>query len=105
MGGQDIEAINTATEMLMLASQDFTQKLYEAASKEENQYMAGDNPTGQAPSDDDVVDAEIVDDGRAAVSQGDETEAAPAEVDRSRPGQPATPRPSRRSPARSSTTG
>jgi molecular chaperone DnaK len=63
MGGDDIDAINTATEMLMLASQDFTQKLYEAASKEENQYMAGDNPTGQAPSDDDVVDAEIVDDG------------------------------------------
>ena len=62
MGGEDIEAINTATEMLMLASQDFTQKLYEAASKEENQYMAGDNPTGEAPSDDDVVDAEIIDD-------------------------------------------
>jgi molecular chaperone DnaK len=61
MAGEDIEAINTATEMLMLASQDFTQKLYQAAAQSEHEYMAG-GAGGAAPSDDDVVDAEIVDD-------------------------------------------
>ena len=57
--GEDTEAIKDATEALMTASQDFTQKLYERASAE-----AG--PTGDegdpAADDDDVIDAEIVDD-------------------------------------------
>jgi molecular chaperone DnaK len=61
MGGEDIDAINTATEMLMLASQDFTQKLYQAASQSEHEYMAGQSGPSEAPDDDEVVDAEIVD--------------------------------------------
>jgi molecular chaperone DnaK len=68
LGGSDIEAIKTATEALMSASQTFTQKLYDAASQEA---AAGGGPGPSSsdgadgatsePSDDDVVDAEIVD--------------------------------------------
>jgi molecular chaperone DnaK len=54
LGGTDIEAIKTATEALMTASQQFSQKLYEAANASQ--------ASASAPSDDDVVDAEIVDD-------------------------------------------
>jgi molecular chaperone DnaK len=65
LGGSDIEAIRNATDALMSASQTFTQKLYDAASAESA--AAGGGPGGPTdaagqPSDDDVVDAEIVDD-------------------------------------------
>jgi molecular chaperone DnaK len=59
LGGSDLEAIKTATEALMTASQQFTQRLYEAAASESG---AG-APRASAVSDDEVVDAEIVDDG------------------------------------------
>jgi molecular chaperone DnaK len=67
LGGSDIEAIRNATDALMSASQSFTQKLYDAAAAESA--AAGGGP-GDAPGaagasqpqDDDVVDAEIVDD-------------------------------------------
>ena len=54
----DFEAIKSATDSLMKASQDFTQRLYEEASK-----AASSGASGQpgAESDDEVVDAEIVD--------------------------------------------
>ena len=55
--GDDLEAIKGATEALMNASQQFSQRLYENASVND----AGD-PTSDAPSDDDIVDAEIVED-------------------------------------------
>jgi hypothetical protein len=43
----------------MHASQSFSQRLYEAASREQ---AGGAGPTGtSAPNDDEVVDAEIVD--------------------------------------------
>ena len=63
--GTDNEAIKTATEALMTASQAFSQKLYEAASRDAD--AAGSSATGQdagagAVDDDDIVDAEIVDD-------------------------------------------
>ena len=60
LGGSDVEAIRTATDSLMSASQGFTQKLYEAAAQE-SQAAEGGSSTGQ-PADDEVVDAEIVDD-------------------------------------------
>jgi molecular chaperone DnaK len=60
LGGSDVEAIRTATDSLMSASQGFTQKLYEAAAQE-SQAADGGSSTGQ-PADDEVVDAEIVDD-------------------------------------------
>ena len=62
--GSDVEAIKTATEKLMTASQTFTQKLYEAASAESASggSFGGADAGASAPADDDVVDAEIVDD-------------------------------------------
>ena len=57
--GTDLEAIKDATESLMSASQEFGQRLYEQAAAD--QAAAGDDET-DAPSDDDVVDAEIIDD-------------------------------------------
>ena len=59
LNGTDTEAIKTATEALMTASQSFSQKLYEAASAAQNE--AGASGTDQQPHDDEVVDAEIVD--------------------------------------------
>ena len=53
--GDDSDAIKTATEDLMEASQEFGQRLYEAAQQD-----ATANEPGAA-GDDDVVDAEIVD--------------------------------------------
>jgi molecular chaperone DnaK len=65
LGGTDIEAIKNATEALMTASQTFTQKLYEAASQEAGTSAGAGSAAGGAgatqPDDDDVVDAEIVD--------------------------------------------
>ena len=49
----DIEAIKNATEALMAASQEFGQRIYESAAQE--------NSESQSSENDDVVDAEIVD--------------------------------------------
>jgi molecular chaperone DnaK len=60
LDSSDLEAIKNGTEALMSASQQFSQRLYEAAAA-----AAGEGPAaggGSAPNDDDVVDAEIVDD-------------------------------------------
>ncbi|HEY2998554.1 MAG TPA: Hsp70 family protein, partial [Acidimicrobiales bacterium] len=65
LGGSDVEAIRNATDALMSASQTFTQKLYEAASAESAAAGGGPGPDGAGasqPADDEVVDAEIVDD-------------------------------------------
>src|SRR4051812_38345381 len=69
LAGTDVEAIKSATERLMTSSQNFTQKLYEAASSSDREYSQGG--TGGAdstspPNDDDVVDAEIVDEDKSA---------------------------------------
>ena len=59
--GSDTEAIKSATEALRQASQEFSQRLYETAA------AADDDSTGttdgSAPEDDNIVEAEIVDDG------------------------------------------
>jgi molecular chaperone DnaK len=63
--GSDVEAIKTATDKLMAASQSFSQKLYEAAARDTN--AAGTSASGQGSggatgaADDEIVDAEIVD--------------------------------------------
>jgi molecular chaperone DnaK len=56
LSGTDVDAIRTATEALLTASQSFAQRLYEQAS-------ASDAATGgaSATNDDEVVDAEVVD--------------------------------------------
>jgi molecular chaperone DnaK len=69
LAGNDVDTIKNATEKLMTASQEFSQKLYEAASRDAN--AAGTSASGQAdggPSggatagnDGDIIDAEIVD--------------------------------------------
>jgi molecular chaperone DnaK len=60
LNGSDVEAIKSATEKLMSASQAFSQKLYEAAARDAN--AAGTSASGaSAGNDDDIVDAEIVD--------------------------------------------
>jgi molecular chaperone DnaK len=57
--GTDIEPIKTATEALLKASQGFSQRLYEEASRQSGATGSGDSTT---PADDDeIVDAEIVD--------------------------------------------
>jgi len=62
--GSDVEAIKGATEALMTASQTFAQRLYDAAAQD-GDGVAGAGPTADAasgPDDDEVVEAEIVDD-------------------------------------------
>ncbi len=63
LGGSDTEAIKTATDTLLTASQSFSQRLYEEASHADAA-SAGSATAGGADegSDDEVVDAEIVDD-------------------------------------------
>jgi len=57
--GDDLDAIKGATEALMNASQQFSQRLYEQASAENN---ADGGAPGDTAEDDDIVDAEIVED-------------------------------------------
>jgi len=61
LNGSDTDTIKNATEKLMAASQAFSQKLYEAASRDAN--AAGTSASGQqaGTNDSDIVDAEIVD--------------------------------------------
>ena len=64
LNGTDVEAIKTATERLLTASQSFSQKLYEAASREQAQSQPSSGDDGSSAgtgSDDEIVDAEIVD--------------------------------------------
>ncbi len=70
LAGSDIEAIRGATESLVTASQEFASRLYEqagpsaAAGGQAGEQPGGAGPEGQQqPADDEVVDAEIVDEG------------------------------------------
>jgi molecular chaperone DnaK len=61
LSGDDIPAIKDATEALMTASQEFTQKLYESAASESGASGAAGARGATSADDDEVVDAEIVD--------------------------------------------
>jgi molecular chaperone DnaK len=63
LAGSDLEKIKDATEALVNASHGFTQRLYEQASQSAGAAggAGGADGSGPAPSDDEVVDAEIVD--------------------------------------------
>jgi molecular chaperone DnaK len=73
LGGTDLEAIKDATEKLVGVSQSFSQRLYEQASASASASAGGDaagfggdgapggDGSSESASDDDVVDAEIVD--------------------------------------------
>ncbi len=61
LAGTDIDEIKKATDTLATASQGFAAKMYENASAN------GEGaPAAETPNDDDVVDAEIVDEGSEA---------------------------------------
>ena len=66
LSGTDVEAIKTATEKLLTASQGFSQRLYEQASQSASGAEAGaaaanGGSSSEEPNEDEVVDAEIVD--------------------------------------------
>jgi molecular chaperone DnaK len=62
LNGNDIEAIRGAHEKLMAASQSFSQKLYEKAAQDNAAGTSASGQTGAAGGgDDDIIDAEIVD--------------------------------------------
>ena len=62
--GTDVEAIKSATEGLVTASQTFGQRLYDAAAQDAAAAGGGSGPSGaDEPDDDEVVEAEIVDEG------------------------------------------
>jgi molecular chaperone DnaK len=56
LAGTDMDAIKGATDKLLSASQSFSQRLYEEAAKSN-----ASEPAVPAGDDDDIVDAEIVD--------------------------------------------
>jgi molecular chaperone DnaK len=72
LAGADIDAVRRAHEGLIAASQEFAQRLYASAQQQQNTGgAAGAGQTGSAggahhPSDEEVADAEIVDDERSA---------------------------------------
>jgi molecular chaperone DnaK len=63
LAGNDMAAIKQAHEALMAASQAFSQKLYEAASRDDAAAAgtSASGQAGQATDDDTIIDAEIVD--------------------------------------------
>ena len=65
LNGNDMEAIKTAHEKLMQASQSFSQKLYEKAAADNaagtSAATGQGNANGSTGGDDDIIDAEIVD--------------------------------------------
>jgi molecular chaperone DnaK len=70
LAGTDVDAVKRAHEALVTASQEFAQRLYAAASAQQNAADAGAGGAGagaggSAPDDDEVAEAEIVDEGEA----------------------------------------
>jgi molecular chaperone DnaK len=72
LAGEDVEAIKAKHEALVQASQEFAQRLYQAAQAQQAGGGAGapgGAPGAEAPSDDEVADAEIVDEGDVGEEQ------------------------------------
>ena len=66
LAGEDVEAIKAKHDGLVQASQEFAQRLYQAAQQQQAADGGGAGGTSggaEAPSDDEVADAEIVDEG------------------------------------------
>jgi molecular chaperone DnaK len=61
IAGNNVDDIKAATETLMGASQEFSQKLYETAARDSEATGTSASGAQGAPNDDDIVDAEIVD--------------------------------------------
>ena len=63
LAGTDVDAVKTAHEALINVSQEFTKRLYQNAQAQQSAgEPGGGSEAGETPSDDDVADAEIVDD-------------------------------------------
>ncbi len=63
LAGPDVEAVKSAHEALLAASQEFAQRLYQqAADQQAGAAAGGSGDAGTGAPDDDVADAEIVDD-------------------------------------------
>jgi molecular chaperone DnaK len=64
LAGPDVEAVRQAHESLLTASNEFTRRLYENVQAQQAASGAGPGAAGGAsqPSDDEVADAEIIDD-------------------------------------------
>jgi molecular chaperone DnaK len=64
LNGGDVDRMNAASDNLMAASQKMSQLLYEQAAREESGDAAGaaSGDQGAPANDDEVVDAEIVED-------------------------------------------
>lgn len=65
LAGTDVEAIKSASDALLSASQAFAQRLYEQASQSAPSAGAASSG-GSSEADEDVVDAEVVDDAGSA---------------------------------------
>jgi len=62
--GADIDAVKAGHEELLKASQEFAQRLYAATQAQQSQSSGAS--TTSAPNDDEVADAEIIDDEKSA---------------------------------------
>jgi molecular chaperone DnaK len=62
LAGADIDAVRSAHEALLSASNDFTRRLYQNVQAQQSASTPGGGDAGSAPSDDEVADAEIIDD-------------------------------------------
>jgi molecular chaperone DnaK len=63
LAGTDIDAVKSAHDGLIQASQEFAQRLYQSAQAQQTAAPGSESST---PSDEEVADAEIVDDERSA---------------------------------------
>ena len=66
LAGADVDAVKVAHEKLINVSQEFTKRLYQNAQAQQSAGATGGADAGAPPSDDDVADAEIVDDEQSA---------------------------------------
>ena len=68
LAGSDVSAIRNANEALLTASQAFAQRLYQQAGAAAGASAGSSGASSSTPNDDEVVDAEIVDERGAAES-------------------------------------
>ena len=66
LAGADVEAVKAAHEKLISVSQEFTRRLYQNAQAQQSAGAPGGADSGAPTSDDEVADAEIVDDEQSA---------------------------------------
>jgi molecular chaperone DnaK len=66
--GNDIEAIKTATERAATVSQKMGSAIYAAAQAERQASGGAEGASSETPQDEDVVDAEIVDEGEGGAA-------------------------------------